>query len=66
MHDPMIRSTSFERHHERIGDELTIRRGAHRPADHATRPQVDDTREMQPAFAGAELGDVRRPHLIRS
>jgi hypothetical protein len=37
----------------------------HRPADHTTRPQIQNDGQVQPAFVRGDVGDVARPHAIR-
>ena len=64
MHDPTVRTPALEGHQQRVSNKLTVRGVAHRPADDASGPQVNDTSEMQPPFAGAELGDVSGPDLV--
>ncbi len=53
-------------HVDRVGDEL----GAHvigdRPADDPSGPGVDDDGEVDPALAGAVLGDVLHPQPVRA
>ena len=66
MHDAAVRTAPLEGHQQGVGDEFAVRGVAHRPADDASGPQVDDGGEMQPAFVGAELGDVGRPDLVGS
>ena len=38
----------------------------HRPADDPSRVQVLDVREVQEPLPGRDVGDVRRPRLVRS
>jgi hypothetical protein len=64
MHDSSIWPPAFEGHDERVGDELSVHRGAHRPADDPPGPQIDNRGQMQPALTGAELGHVRSPQPI--
>ena len=55
---------SPDRHHECIGDELCGHARAHRPADHAAREQVDDGRDIEPAFRRPHVGEVGNPFAI--
>jgi hypothetical protein len=34
------------------------------PTDHAAREQIDHDRQIQPAFVGLDVGDVRHPDLV--
>lgn len=34
------------------------------PADDATTPKIEDRGQIQPAFAGLDVGDVGHPHLV--
>lgn len=48
-----------------IGDiELGRHGGAHRPAYHPAREQVDDGCEIKPAFGSPDIGKVRHPLLV--
>ena len=53
-----------DRHHQGIGDELRRHRGAHRPADHAPREQIDDGRHIEPAFRRPDIGEVGDPFAV--
>ena len=59
-------SASQGGHVDGVGDEL----GAHvigdRPADDPSGPGVDDDGEVDPALAGAVLGDVLHPQPVRA
>ena len=55
-----------------VGDDVTFTvlgvmnrhpRG-HRPANHCAGVQVHDHRQIQPAFARIQIGDVARPLLV--
>ena len=35
-----------------------------RPADHGTRVEVEDHRQIEPALRGPDIGDVPGPHLV--
>jgi hypothetical protein len=64
VHDSSIRPSALERHDERVGDELGVGGGAHRPAHDPPGPQIDDRGQVQPALTGAELGHVRSPQPV--
>ena len=55
-----------DRHHQSVGDELGRHAGAHRPADHAPREQIDDGGHVEPAFRGPDIGEVGDPFAVRS
>ena len=40
--------------------------GLHRPADDTTREQIEDDRQVEPAFPSPDEGYVRHPELVRS
>jgi hypothetical protein len=61
---PPVGTAPFEGHDQRVADELGVDRRPHGPAGDGARPQVDDRGEMQPAFGGADLGDVGCPQPI--
>ncbi len=51
-------------HHQRIEHELGGHLRAHRPADGAAAEEIQDDRQIQPAFAGADVGEVGDPLLV--
>ncbi len=51
-------SASPDRHHQRIGHELSGHRVAHRPSDHAAREQVDDGSDVEPPAIGTPGGSA--------
>jgi len=55
-----------ERHLERVDDDCGAGVGGHRPAHDQPRVGVLDGREVQPALAGAQVGDVRDPQHVRA
>ena len=59
-----LRCSPGGRHDQGLGDQLGGGRRAGGPADHPSRPQVDDGGQIQPAFSGVELGDISGPQLI--
>jgi hypothetical protein len=52
-------------HVECVQDQFGAQVLGHRPAHHLTRERVQDHREVQPALAGALLGDVSNPQPVR-
>lgn len=65
MDQPAVGATSSKRHLERVEDELGAQMVGHRPADDQPGEQVLDVREIQEPFPGRDVGDVRRPRLVR-
>ena len=59
------RATSPQRHLERRQDQLLIDVFAHRPADDATRKQIEHHRQIQPALRRPQIRDVLHPDSIR-
>lgn len=49
------------RHHYRLQHEETVLHRRHLPADNLARVQVEHRAQVQPAFAGAQAGDVHHP-----
>jgi len=63
---PAIGATSVERHLERVDDQLGAEMVGHRPADDPPREQVLDVREVHEPLPRRDVGDVRRPRLVRA
>ncbi len=59
-------AASPDRHQQCIRDQLRGHAGAHRPADHAAREQIDHGRHIEPALGGPDVGEVGNPLLVRS
>ena len=53
-----------QRHFQRLVGQLGGDVGAHRPARYAPRPYVHHERQIQPALAGLDVGDVREPRRV--
>lgn len=53
--------TTAQRGGDRIQHQLTLLRRPHRPADHELAVKVDYHAQKQPAFGGADLGDIGHP-----
>src|SRR5829696_6698170 len=66
MDQPGPGAPAGERHLERVDDERRAHVGGHRPADDLARVSVLHGGEMQPPFAGPQVGDVRDPQHVRS
>src|SRR5438128_2661894 len=60
------RPTLRDGHLQRGQDELSPEMGFHRPADHASAPDIEDDGEIEEAGPGRHVGDVRDPQLIRA
>src|SRR5215217_2220924 len=54
----------FERHPQRVEDELGAHVVGHRPAHDPAREDVLDRRQVEPALPGSEVGDVRDPKTV--
>jgi hypothetical protein len=37
----------------------------HRPPDDLSRSQIEHRRQLEPAFSGGDIGDIRQPNPIR-
>jgi hypothetical protein len=59
-------AASPERPHQRIDHELRGHLRLHRPADDATRVQVEHHRHVQPALGGRHVGEIGHPALVRA
>jgi len=64
MQQPLARSAARQRHAEGVERELLGDPVAHRPADDAARVQVEDYRQVEPAFPGRNVRDVGHPDRI--
>ena len=65
MHETGIGVALGNGHVECVQDQFGAQVLGHRPAHHPTRERVQDHREVQPALAGALLGDVSNPQPVR-
>ena len=61
---PGCRAAPLDRHGERGDGEFGAHVIAHRPADHLAGEQVEDHGQVEPAFAGRDVGDIGQPDLI--
>jgi len=59
------RSTMRDGHIEGFHDDAGSHVVVHRPADDLAREQVDHHGQVEPAFVGADVGDVGNPLLVR-
>ena len=66
MNRARVWATSGERHLERVDDQLGAEMVGHRPADDQPGEQVLDVREVQEPLPRRDVGDVRRPGLVRA
>jgi hypothetical protein len=60
-----FRTSAEPGHAQCVDDQLPRHAFAHRKADHLTAEQIDDDREIEPAFVCPEIGDVASPDAIR-
>src|SRR5256714_15094211 len=58
------RAASLECHGEGGNGEFGAHMLAHRPADDLASEQVEDHGQVEPTFAGRDVGDIRQPDLI--
>src|SRR5881392_241430 len=58
------RAASLECHGEGGNGEFGAQMLAHRPADDLASEQVEDHGQVEPTFAGRDVGDIRQPDLI--
>ena len=63
---PWVGASAREGHPERVDDQGRAHVGGHRPADDQPRVGVLDGGEVQPALAGAQVGDVSGPQHVRT
>jgi hypothetical protein len=66
MHEPAVGAPAVHGHVQRVDDELGAHVLSHRPADDRAGVGVLDRGEVQPAFPGAQVGDVGEPQHIRT
>src|SRR6056297_1994319 len=62
--DPIVGPSSPYGHQQCLQGEVGGHAGLGRPSNDTSREQVDDDAEVQPAFIGPNVGDVRHPDLI--
>jgi len=64
MDRPLRRPARGDSHLERRDDELRAHMAVHRPADDPAAEEILYSGQVQPALAGLDLLDVRRPHAV--
>ncbi len=65
MHQPCCWAFPEPSHGQRIRHDVRRHARLQRPADDFAVEQVEHNGQVQPAFISPQIGDVRRPHLIR-
>ena len=55
----------LDRHLQGVDDQVSIDPSIHRPADDASRKQILDRRQIQPALAGRNIRDIAGPNAVR-
>jgi hypothetical protein len=58
------RLTALQGHDQSVNAQIGFQMIGHRPADDLARRHVLDRRQVKPALAGRNGGDVGQPHLI--
>ena len=64
--DTVITAPGGDRHAERVEDQVGAHVVGHRVAQQPPRPEVEDRRQVQPAFPRRDVGDVLAPRRIGS
>ena len=64
MDAPLRRLPEGHCHVQRSDRQIPFHAVADHPANHPPRVKVEDDREIQPALAGLDIGDVTRPFLV--
>lgn len=65
VHDHLpIRAATPQGHEDRSHDEIGLHPCVHRPADHLAGEEVEDNRQVQPAFLCPNIGDVGAPDVV--
>jgi hypothetical protein len=59
--DGLVAAAGGDGHGQRVEDELGAHVVGHRVAQQPTGPQVEDRRQVEPAFSGRDVGDVLAP-----
>ena len=65
MEESLDRPAPPERHRECVGHELRRHGRVHRPANDASREEVEHDGDEEPAFTRPEIGEVGDPFPIR-
>ncbi|MGY2933199.1 hypothetical protein ACVWZ6_002801 [Bradyrhizobium sp. GM6.1] len=66
MHQGIRLAAPPDRHQQGVRNQLGGHAGAHRPADHPAREQVDHRRHIEPALSRPDVGEVGDPLLVRA
>jgi len=64
--DSLLRLSSPDCHHERVEHKVTNHCRLHRPADDHAAMKIHDDCQVQPAFPGSDVRNVRDPSSIGS
>lgn len=64
MQQPRQRFASPQCHRERVRGEIRRQARSHRPANNGARVKIEHDRQIEPAFAGPEVGDVAGPDAV--
>ena len=59
------RLSSPDGHQECVQNEISCQRRLHRPPDDHSTVKIHDGGQVQPAFPGADVRDVRHPRMVR-
>jgi hypothetical protein len=65
MDQAVERTPPDQRHVERVQRQFSADALAHGPAHDETRAEIEDHRQVEPAFARGDVGDIRDPRHIR-
>jgi len=65
MQQPSARTARFQSHHQRVDRQTRLKRSSHRPADDSAARQIQDDRQVQPAFARWHISNIASPDAIR-
>ena len=63
-HNRLLRSTTPQRHNQRIEHQAGIDATTHGPPDNLTQKQIEHYGQVQPAFVGTDVGDISHSGLI--
>src|SRR5215203_6006540 len=66
MDEPRLRAAVVDRHVQSIQDQLRLQVVCHGPSDDPSGVGIQDKREVEPAFPGTHVSDVRDPQAIWS
>jgi hypothetical protein len=66
VNEALRRSAVQDGHVQGAEGEMPVDRIRHRPADDLARVEIEQRRQIEPAFLGANVGDIADPCLIWS